>query len=259
MLTLTVPSAMIVKSIALSICALWLSISSGIEFADKRWSKYWKGIVFCVSTCLCFCLAMIFMRTFLQSTLRDQREDARRNISINYVIPPEYRNDPMKSRITVIDGSDQNLTGRHLLTCELVLATVNTGFFRGLVTWQRNTGVWVLKAGQPGADQIEKSFPISGRRTSGNHDAITGSCLAGWHFPSGVACADIKITFYYFLETQPNRLQSIAKRIVTFDDGAGSFDSYQESLERPGSHCCPSKGTWYPDLSEWCYGNAVGP
>ena len=189
------------------------------------------------------------------------RDDAKANILIDYSIPSGHKNDPMQSRITVTNNSRQNLTDRHALSCESVLTVTAGGLLNtGMVSIQRNAseGGWLVMAGQPRADEIERSFPISGKGTSGNQDATTESCLAAWNIDP-IVCSDVKITFYYFLETQPSNLEHATRRIVTSDDGSGNFEWYAESWKRPASRCCPAKGTSLREFNMWCYGNPLGP
>jgi hypothetical protein len=189
------------------------------------------------------------------------RKDAWANIIIEYSIPSRNKNDPMKSRITVTNNSGQNITNKHMLTCESVLTVNGKGLLnQGIISAQRNTSKsgWYIASRQPEANEIEQSFPLSGKAENGNQDATTESCLGVWDI-GPIVCSDIKITFYYFLATQPVKLQHIAKRIVTSDDGSGTFEWYPESLERPASRCCPGKGTEFRDFNMWCYGNPSGP
>jgi len=123
------------------------------------------------------------MYFFLSATLSAERDDAHRNIEIRFSLPRQS-NDMMQSRITVVNDSAQNLTDRHLLTCESIF-TVNPGglVIQGMVSAHSNKagGGWYVIGGQPRANEIERSWPISGTGATGNADATTESCLAVWN------------------------------------------------------------------------------
>jgi hypothetical protein len=194
--------------------------------------------------------------------LKAAQEDAWRNISIDFSFPEGKRGDLKDSRIIVTNASAQNLTDRHLLLCQSVLTTNPGGLLDQatmLAQSNKEPGKWYLVFREPFLSEIERSFPISGNGTNGTKDAITESCIARWKADLPISCSDIKIVFFYFVETQPDSMQNISKRVVIKRGDNGDYDWYPEAIEKPGSGCCPAQRTEFAEFNQWCYGSALGP
>lgn len=153
--------------------------------AKKSFLAWNAGVSTLIVTMLIFCL--LWVRA---SELNSQREDVVRHIEISYSIPAVYKNDATHSQITVTNNSDENLTERHMVACYAILVvTRSNALISGLWFAQNATRGWLLIPYEPTAADIEKSWSISGKGTSGNKDAITESCLRMWS--AEVKCADV--------------------------------------------------------------------
>src|SRR5208282_1633136 len=89
-------SAMLVRSTAIIVCAVWSSMDVGIWISESNddWVRQWKIILFCATSWLACSLAMGVMYYFLLSTLEDQRADVYQHLEISHATPSGHSNDP---------------------------------------------------------------------------------------------------------------------------------------------------------------------
>lgn len=182
----------------------------------------------------CFLISALFIIWYwMDGNLQDIREDTLQHIEIEYSIPLGHSNDPQFSLFTVTNNSRQVLSSRHRLACtDVRVIGSNRLVIQGLSFVQKSSGGWVLMSGPP------SSFPVpeESARIEPGGDSQTQSCLSGF-MVRPFTCADIIVTFQYYLEDQPSVLQEKKRRIVTRDTGNGTFEWYKQPLETPGSYC----------------------
>src|SRR5713226_6425349 len=65
--TATGHSQMLVRSLAVLSCFIWLSLDVGRWVSEAEWQKQYKAIAFCIASCVLCCSAMGIMYWFLIS------------------------------------------------------------------------------------------------------------------------------------------------------------------------------------------------
>lgn len=208
-------SQMLVRSLAIMLCATCLALDVGVWISKKGWRKQHKEIIFCVTSCLLCCSAMGAMYWFLNSTLGDQQKDVWANLVVQ-APSSAPRDDPFSSIFTITNGGQEDI-GWHKITC-----TANTVYFLG----------GLLYTGLPTTNHITESrTPLrSGRRSE------SVICLDLFSAKNRLGCADITVNIDYVLEDQPTWKQHKPFRFFTRRE-EGIFRWYEFSLDTPGSVC----------------------
>jgi hypothetical protein len=175
--TVTGHSYMLVRSIALLACAVWLSIDAGIFLSEGNLCLLVKPIIFSAATTVSFAAAMGIMYWFLSSTLEDQRTDI-----WNHLTARAYANQSEigKTVFSVTNGGSQ-LIGHHSLSCgiEEIAFIGGHGGISSYTTRLRESESRM----QPG-------------------DSQSDPCLSGFDIEVPVQCADIFVNFSYQLANQ---------------------------------------------------------
>jgi hypothetical protein len=207
-------SHLLVRGIAIVLCALWLSLDAGVWISETNWRPQYKAMWFCVTTCTLSCLAMGVMYWFLLSTLEDQQTDVYANLSIQMQLPKN--SDLFQSVVTVTNRGATNI-GEHEIGCYI-----------DRLNQQGGGGIQYI-AGE--ASSVAAPLLAGG-------DTQSDTCLHQFNFAKPPVCGDIYVYVYYFLETQPAVKKVKVARFVThavsdrINDWAGEPVSYT-------THYCP--------------------
>ena len=221
-ITITGHSAMLIRSIALIICAIWLSVDVAIYVSDRTWNLYWKSIFLSLVTTLACCASMGIMYWFLSSTLEDQRIDAERNLLSGVSLPPSGR--WQDSVFTLSNNSGVKISA-HQISCGLNLLVFGNRYNRNTI----GSGSAV-------------DFPVSNFPIDPGGDTESEECFS--HFiqlDGGMArnfepiCIDTSIVFRYALENQPGTFDAKQFRYI-FDDAKDSV-WHRQPVEMPTSPC----------------------
>jgi hypothetical protein len=213
-ITITGHSAMLVRSIALVVCAIWLSVDIAVWISQRRWRVHWKSMAFSAVTTLACCAAMGIMYWFMLSTLDDQQANVTSNIVPSVSLPPSGNawlslfsignksNFKLQSKIwcaprMILDSGDNTFTGPH---------------------WE---------------------YGPSGTLEP-NGDMNFTQCLAGVRIDTAIVCADVYMNFDYSLDTQPAIPKTKRFRFVGYS-GRDKFEWYQVSVDRAASYCPESR------------------
>jgi hypothetical protein len=207
-------SQMFVRSLAVCVCAVWLSVDIGIWISETDWQAQWKGWWFCLSTTFLCCFSMGIMYWFLLSTLEDQQNDVSANLKIHAFIPASHN--IMDSGITVTNDSGTDIRD-HRIMC----------WSRRIVN-SSSSGIGDLGLG---AFTPEKS------QLNAHGDADTSYCLAPFKGVVGQAvCADITVDVTYSLETQPLIKKHKELRFVT---GTNDLEWRSQAVKDETDFCPP--------------------
>lgn len=231
--TATGHSQMLVRSLAVVICAVWLSLDIGVWLSEAKWSEHWKGLAFCASSSVLCCLAMGIMYWFLASTLEDQRNETLQHLTAEHHLVPGEEDDPMHTMFSVNNGGTNVISRKHGITCLTNLAVGNNGTSesRGISSWIDN--------GQMVISGLAHTFdrpPASSVLLPGG-DAQTDQCLKVWGFANGTDCADVTVIFWYSLDSQPDIHQEKDFRFVAYKSKTGQFSWYGETISEPKTYC----------------------
>jgi hypothetical protein len=205
-------SSMLIRSAALVLCGLFLSLDVGLWIADRPWSIWRKSILFSIASCFWFCLAMSAMFWFLSSALDDQETDVDHNLTAEVSLPPS--GDPIKSLFSVKNGGSTTID-KHDIRC---YATALVG----------NNGTSLISKLNLQAQAYDGLLPPG--------DSDTVQCLIVDGFANGVDCLDLMLDFRYDLETQPEVKKMHSFRFVGHFD-QGKFFWVRQPLEAPGTYC----------------------
>ena len=153
-------------------------------------------------------------------------------------LSPPPANHPLFTKVTVTNGNpDEQLSGRHRIACNLVLAVGNAGtsFIAGGQGW-----VWQ----KPDSNLQIDASPDSAFRNipelstiQPNGDGITESCLHLVEFKSDTECEDLKLNFVYFLNEYPDRIQIKKLRSVATKNEAGAMEWHKQPYDATDSYC----------------------
>jgi hypothetical protein len=228
--TATGHSQMLVRSIAVVVCAIWLSLDVGIWISEANWREQVKAIVFCASTWILCCLAMGIMYWFLLSTLEDQRTDVSQHLVPRHEVPPG-EDDPMHTMFSITNGGSFDISRKHQITCftRLALSSNGTGVVSGM--W---SGVVDGHLTLSGSELVHTSSDYV-LRAGG--DAVTEPCLQFFRFENGTSCVDMDLIFWYSLDTQPNYEEEKKFRYVAYKGKNGEFMWYGEPVESSERYC----------------------
>jgi hypothetical protein len=132
----------------------------------------------------------------------------------------------------VTNGSSFAISGAHQIICETILAVGN----HGTSPVFDNTSGFVN-----GFLQIGNITRVrSGAILESGGDAQTEPCLRYFGFQEGTDCADIRIIFWYSLETQPKVDQEKRFRFVGYKGKNGAFSWQTQPVNARGSYCWSS-------------------
>jgi hypothetical protein len=194
--TATGNSNMFIRSVAVMLCAVWLSIDVGIWLSSKKWKAPWKSILFAIAFCLSSSVGMGIMRWFLVSTLEDQQADTFKNLSIE-VPKPEVEN-PITTMFSVKNNGNTNI-GDHQISClDNLIVFQNLSIIQGdRSSFAKQSGP-LIRGGDP----------------------ETTPCLAMFQKLGTVLCADVTVVIDYRLDTQPSIPKKKFVRFVTRKEGS---------------------------------------
>ena len=185
-------SQMIVRSVAIVLCAVWLALDIGVWIFSLEWSTGKKNMVFCISACILCCLAMGVMYWFLASTLEDQRTDTMSRLTAQIYPDPEET-----KSVFSITNEGREVIGHHQLSCEIHTVL-----------------------GSNGAAVEDLSSDVHEvASTMGPGESQSDACLSEFVFtPYRLVCADIVVDFSYELDNQPGIRQT--KKLRFFGYGS---------------------------------------
>lgn len=169
-----------------------------------------------------------------QLRLKRERDEVFNKLSIEYLIPPNAKDDPLQSIISITNNSSQWLSPNHRISCTLNELINDFGggvHMDGIWTSQNENGTgWLLMTGKD-----TPITPLEPIHPGG--DASSNSCISGFTTAGHFSCADLTIRFEYFLQDQPTDKQEKSIRLVTFGDKINGFEWRKESLEARQSRC----------------------
>jgi len=170
---------MLIRSIALLVCVVWMALDIGLWIARSKTLKYKEALF-----CLCFCVlsvgTMLAMWRFLASTLEEQEEDVFQNLTTDITIPTP--DDVFGSYFTLKNGGKSSIG--HIEYCHIhLIVAVSGDYYTGFRIMNSTTG-WVLGPGTE-AESIQCLRPPF------------GSTMVP------IVCADVEFDVHYSLEDQP--------------------------------------------------------
>jgi hypothetical protein len=214
--TATGHSQMLVRSIALAMCAIWLSFDLGVWVSKKRWPNHKKAMIFSTLTCLICCSSIGIMYWFLDSTLEDQRIDVFQNLQGEVALPPSRY--IMDSSFT-FKNNGRTAIGSHQVSCKINSFYANDG--KVSITDSQSTIVGDFRVPlEPGGDA--------------QSDVCLGRIFSRDSLPDP-KCGDITLQMYYVLETQPAYLQRKEFRFVA--DKKDDFTWHPQPVMMRDSPC----------------------
>jgi hypothetical protein len=210
-------SELVIKSAALILCAIWISLDIGAELAGKsKWPAYKKAIIFCTTFFAFSCAAMGTMWWFLNVALEAQQEDVFNKLDIT--VPRPETGNPITTMFSVKNNAATNI-GTHHISCkdDFIL-------FEGPNVFA------------DGRSSFDKYFvPLSG-----GGDGDTVPCLeslpATFKNLGPILCADIRIVVDYSLESQPQVPRQKPARFITRKEG-DHFVWYVQPIKESASPC----------------------
>ena len=207
-------SYMFVRSMALVICAVWISLEIGVRLSESKWSEHWKLIVFVMTWCLLGCLAMGVMYWFLDSTLEDQETSVYEKLTVQAFLPAPH--DPLKMGVTATNAGNTDI-GDRKITCYI-----------NRISYYPNGGM----------DGFGMRSTLSEKSTlKASGDGETSYCTAAItrSVPNSYAyCADITVSVSYVLTTQPLIQKEKKFRFVAKNE---DFVFRQQTVDYPKSFC----------------------
>lgn len=230
---------MMVRSIALMICALALCFEAGISIAGRDWGLPKKAMMFCSLSCVLFCVAMVLMFWFLRSTLEDQQEDTFLHLQAAMYIPPN--GNVYASEVTTTNGGSWEI-GRYVTECYLVSAEQGLVSYKGLGEISKQDGTFILYIPPPGQplslDDFMENVPLSK-----GGDGETRQCIrplvsevAPSTGASTRACVDVRVFIGYQLQTQLG-ISKIKEFRFVAKPVEGQMRWSKQAVEYPGSYC----------------------
>jgi len=241
--TATGHSYMLVRSAAIIVCAVWLSLDIGVWTSETAWSQGRKAIVFCLATCILCCMGMGIMYWFLFSTLEDQRADVYQHLEIGHTTPSGHSDDPMFEIFSVTNRGSFDISKKHGITCLVNMAIGNRGTSRDSGMWLTSHGTRVSMGGNRSPDRTPATSILKG-----SGDTESEACLRffGNSFVQGGSdCIDTTLSFWYSLETQEDVDQEKRYRFVAFRGPDGKFSWASESIDSKEDYC----GSYFKPLS----------
>jgi hypothetical protein len=214
LLAFTGTKAMVVRSVALLVCALWLSLDIGLAIAERKWSKYLKIDSFCAATCLCFCVGMLIMYSFLAQVLADQQNDTFDGIVATMELPPSGLN--QNSTFTVTNNG-HNQIGKYTVFCRIIVG----------------------RAPHSKADNATANYHSVDSPLNPGSDAESIDCLSYPFTLAGLdpywTCLDVIAGIDYALTTQLETIKDKKFRYISQKDRG--FKWHQQPIELRGSPC----------------------
>jgi hypothetical protein len=210
--TISGHSAMLIRSVALLVCAIWLSVDIAIWIAEKKWPLYLKSMALSAAMTGSCCLAMGIMYWFLLSTLEDQQSNVDANLIGSVFLPPG--GDVWLSHFSVTNKSNWRL--RYLITCApKMIVDEDQSTFTG-AGWAMSEPSWLEAGGDTDSSQCLSTIRI------GNKNAIL--------------CADVELDVLYALETQMVGQKHKRFRFVGYRE-ANKFEWFPKGLDYAGTSC----------------------
>jgi hypothetical protein len=207
-------SQMLVRSVAVVLCAVWLSLDIGVWISETKWQRQYKAITFCAASWLLCCGAMGIMYWFLESTLEDQRADVFQNLGGSVVLPPSGY--VMNSSFT-FRNNGKTAIGSHQISCSINRFYANDG--KVSIENVRTAIVGPQVPLEPGGD---------------GQSEICWFILPPESLPNP-KCADITLEMVYVLETQPKYTQHKEFRFIA--DKKDDFAWHQHPVKMRDSPC----------------------
>jgi hypothetical protein len=219
---------MVVRSVAIIVCAIWLSMDVGVWVSEARWGEQWKVILFSTSLCVLACLAMGIMWWFLSSTLDDQEDDVWQKLEASAYTPSS--GNLFLSTFTVTNGGAIAIDKNHEMSCALKEVVTPGGRWSDNMFATSRTEPFEI---EPGGDS--ESFACL---TMNGRTPIFGM---GFTHPGGgidtpvPKCVDVTLKIDYAIVTQPLRSKTKELRFVANENDGYAWHKYP--VEMPGSPC----------------------
>jgi hypothetical protein len=187
-----------IRSIAMLVCATWLSIDLGIWLSGKKWKVQWKFISFTLAFCLSCCIAMSVMYRFLLSALDDQQVEVFNKLDIE-VPQPESEN-PITTMFSARNNGGTDIGDHHISCLDKFIVFQNLNVFSGdRSSFSKQSGPLIHGGDRENIPCLESLAMFKG----------LGPLL----------CADVKIVLDYALVTQPKLARNKFARFVTRKEG----------------------------------------
>jgi hypothetical protein len=224
-------SQMFVRSVALIISAVWISLDIGVWLGETNWSQHRKIWLFCLFSWILCCSAMGIMYWFMLSTLEDQRTDVYEKLAMTHSSPSGHSNDPMFEMFSITNAGAFDISRNHGIRCLTNMAVGNHGTTHDI-------GVWSASHGNIVGLGFDTTPATSILESDGGTQ--TEACLRIWgnsFVQGGPDCVDVTVDFWYSLETQPDYNQEKKFRLIAFKGSLGDFTWAQEPVESQEDYC----------------------
>jgi hypothetical protein len=242
-------SAIEIRSIAVVACALWLVIDIGAEISDRNVNQQAKLAFFSAVWAVCFSGAMGCMYYFLKSDLDARSAEAYSKLSINMYMPPD--GNAFYSEVSIANGGLTLITKKatECRIVQLVGLTQQGGDLVirniGQVIRPDGHGYIVPDGGSPPINDAQLKLFMDSVPLASGGDAQTDFCIPLLNAPPNlVTCADVEVTFYYQLETEPGINEHKTLRFVARKEEPNSSLRWrQEPVEHPAPYCPARQGS----------------
>jgi hypothetical protein len=199
--------AVLIRGVAVLVCAAWLALDIGVELSEKKWSPQFKGIAFSLLAALCFVAAMGCMYWILVSTLEKQQNDTYARLTAQVENAPSR--DVMETFFTVTNNGNASISENTSCLTNLIVADGGYHYI------YHN-----LKS-------MFFEFPI----LKGGGDSQSVQCLVIWRGYSPVInCVDVSIQASYALTTQPDVKTEKSFRFVGMPNYLGEFTWVRQNV-----------------------------
>jgi hypothetical protein len=145
------------------------------------------------------------------TSLKFERDEVEKSLVLGVNLP--VNGDPLKSNVTVRNGSSFDISDRHQIVCMINLVVNDSGYplLEDLFSVQSDSGFLL---GSPHKfDVVHRDSPLKSK-----NDSVTESCL---NIVKGqrVKCADVVVDFAYYLTDQSNVQDHRERKVFLTDDG----------------------------------------
>jgi hypothetical protein len=234
-LAVTGRSELALHSYGLLAAIMWLILDLWVWLLEKRPNWHWRFAigVGLSSALLIFVLAVVWW--WLDGKLQDQRENVFQHLEFSHYLASSDENNPMNTIFTVTNGGGYQISRNNLIGCEVILAVGDQG-----ASFVQNIGRPAYANPDNGHIEISRTGEhpqFVGSLLNRGDDAESAKCLSWFGFQHGAQCLDVRIVFWYSLESQPDREQEKKVRYVAGKGNDGKFSWLPQPADSPQSYC----------------------
>jgi hypothetical protein len=209
---------LLVRGIAIALCALWLSLDGGVWICETKWKPGYKAIGFGATAGVLSSLAMVVMYWFLLSALVDQQADVAARLELS-ISEPAANRDLSNTIVTATNNSGTALVHNSIF-CIINRITfddpegsypppytaMGLGTIRIPSDWPKPSKEIIQAYGDAQSERCLGMLKLKGVSVGYPKDL---------EYPKGLpVCADITAVISYHLSTQPLLLKEKRKRVV---------------------------------------------